>query len=202
MDQLRDAYRNNRLILFVGSGVSANIGLPPWKELIDEIAVQLDYDPEVFNTYGNFLALAEYYRIKKGSIGPLRSWMDREWHRNIEIRDVRLVYAPAGGIGSFGGDVDNWMWPRHTGDFAFYRAYVGKDGKPAPFAEDNVPYQPKQWLRFADEPLREGDFVMVAGYPGRTARYALIANDLKVEYFGIDEGEPKQSSAATVLSKL
>ena len=90
MDQLRDAYRNNRLILFVGSGVSANIGLPPWKELIDEIAVQLDYDPEVFNTYGNFLALAEYYRIKKGSIGPLRSWMDREWHRNIEIRDSEI----------------------------------------------------------------------------------------------------------------
>ncbi len=90
MDQLREAYRNNRLILFVGSGVSANIGLPPWKELIDEIAVQLDYDPEVFNTYGNFLALAEYYRIKKGSIGPLRSWMDREWHRNIEIRDSEI----------------------------------------------------------------------------------------------------------------
>ncbi|EME01057.1 MULTISPECIES: SIR2 family protein [Stutzerimonas stutzeri subgroup] len=90
MDQLHEAYRTNRLILFVGSGVSANIGLPPWKELIDEIAVQLDYDPEVFNTYGNFLALAEYYRIRKGSIGPLRSWMDREWHRDIEIRDSEI----------------------------------------------------------------------------------------------------------------
>ncbi|MBE7373726.1 SIR2 family protein [Pseudomonas lopnurensis] len=90
MDLLKDAYRNNRLILFVGSGVSANIGLPPWKELIDEIAVQLDYDPEVFNTYGNFLALAEYYRIRKGNIGPLRSWMDREWHKDIEIRDSEI----------------------------------------------------------------------------------------------------------------
>lgn len=90
MDLLKDAYRNNRLILFVGSGVSANIGLPPWKELIDEIATQLGYDPEVFNTYGNFLALAEYYRIKKGNIGPLRSWMDREWHRDIEIRDSEI----------------------------------------------------------------------------------------------------------------
>ena len=95
--------------------------------------------------------------------------------RNLEIQDVRLVYAPQGSVGAYGGEVDNWMWPRHTGDFAFYRAYVGKDGKPAPFAEDNVPYQPKQWLRFADEPLREGDFVMVAGYPGRTARYALAS---------------------------
>lgn len=92
--------------------------------------------------------------------------------RNIEIRDVRLVYAPAGGIGSFGGDVDNWMWPRHTGDFAFYRAYVGPDGRPADYAEDNIPYTPRRVLRIADKPLREGDFVMVAGYPGRTSRYA------------------------------
>lgn len=93
--------------------------------------------------------------------------------RNIEIRDVRLVYAPPGGIGNFGGEIDNWMWPRHSGDFAFYRAYVGKDGRPAPFSEDNVPYQPKHWLAFAEEPLREGDFVMLAGYPGRTSRHAL-----------------------------
>ena len=92
--------------------------------------------------------------------------------RNLEIRDVRLVYAPAGGIGSFGGDVDNWMWPRHTGDFAFYRAYVGADGRPADYAEGNVPYTPQRVLRLADKPLREGDFVMVAGYPGRTSRYA------------------------------
>ncbi|VXB87732.1 Dipeptidyl aminopeptidase BII [Luteimonas sp. 9C] len=92
--------------------------------------------------------------------------------RNLEIRDVRLVYAPAGGIGSFGGDVDNWMWPRHTGDFAFYRAYVGRDGRPADYAEDNIPYTPQRFLRLADKPLREKDFVMVAGYPGRTSRYA------------------------------
>ncbi|WP_101926041.1 MULTISPECIES: S46 family peptidase [Luteimonas] len=92
--------------------------------------------------------------------------------RNLEIRDVRLVYAPAGGIGSFGGDVDNWMWPRHTGDFAFYRAYVGPDGRPAEYAEANIPYTPQRFLRIADKPLREDDFVMVAGYPGRTSRYA------------------------------
>ncbi|KAB8172109.1 S46 family peptidase [Marilutibacter maris] len=93
--------------------------------------------------------------------------------RNLEIRDVRLVYAPPGSIGNYGGEVDNWMWPRHTGDFSFYRAYVGKDGKPAAFADDNVPYQPRHWLKIADRPLEPGDFVMVAGYPGRTARYAL-----------------------------
>ena len=93
--------------------------------------------------------------------------------KNLEIRDVRLAYAPPGGIGNYGGEIGNWTWPRHTGDFAFYRAYVGKDGKPAAFAKDNVPYQPKHWLRLADKPLREGDFVMVAGYPGSTSRYAL-----------------------------
>jgi Peptidase S46 len=93
--------------------------------------------------------------------------------RNLEIRDVRLVYAPPGSIGNYGGEVDNWMWPRHTGDFAFYRAYVGRDGRPAAFSAENVPFKPKHYLRFADKPLAAGDFVMVAGYPGATNRYAL-----------------------------
>jgi hypothetical protein len=95
--------------------------------------------------------------------------------KNLEIKDVRLAYAPPGSVGKFGGDIDNWMWPRHTGDFAFYRAYVGRDGKPAAFSADNVPFQPKRWLKIADKPLGEGDFVMVAGYPGSTNRYALAA---------------------------
>ena len=98
---------------------------------------------------------------------------DYRLFRNLEIRDVRLAYAPPGSIGNYGGEVDNWMWPRHTGDFAFYRAYVGPDGKPAAHSPDNVPYRPRHWLKIADRPLREGDFVMVAGYPGRTSRYAL-----------------------------
>jgi len=101
--------------------------------------------------------------------------------RNLEIRDVRLVYAPPGGVGAFGGDVDNWMWPRQTGDFAFYRAYVGPDGTPADYSEDNIPYTPKQWLDLADAPLATGDFVMVAGYPGRTNRYALADEFIDTE---------------------
>lgn len=88
-----------------------------------------------------------------------------------EIRDVRLVYAPPRGIGFFGGEVDNWHWPRHTGDFTFYRAYVAPDGSPAEYSPDNVPYRPRYWLRVADEPLKPRDFVMVAGYPGRTQRW-------------------------------
>jgi len=93
--------------------------------------------------------------------------------KQLEIRDVRLVYAPANAIGKYGGDVDNWMWPRHTGDFAFYRAYVGPDGKPADPNESNVPYRPKSYLRVSREGVSEGDFAMIAGYPGRTNRYRL-----------------------------
>lgn len=90
--------------------------------------------------------------------------------QQLEIKDVRLVYAPAGGIGNFGGETDNWQWPRHTGDFGFYRGYVAPDGSSAPFATENVPYKPKAWLKIAKAPLQEGDFVMVAGFPGVTQR--------------------------------
>lgn len=90
--------------------------------------------------------------------------------QQLEIQDVRLAYAPALGVGFFGGDADNWMWPRHTGDFGFYRAYVAPDGSSRPFARDNVPYRPKSWLKIARQGLKDGDFVMVAGFPGTTNR--------------------------------
>jgi hypothetical protein len=89
----------------------------------------------------------------------------------LEIRDVRLVLAPPASVGNYGGEVDNWRWPRHTGDFTFFRAYVGKDGKPADFSADNVPFKPAHTLKLASRPLKEGDLVFVAGYPGRTNLY-------------------------------
>ena len=95
--------------------------------------------------------------------------------QQLEIKDVRLVYALASGIGNFGGETDNWQWPRHTGDFGFYRAYVAPDGSSAPYAKDNVPYKPKSWLKIATMPLSEGDFVMVAGFPGVTQRLQTAA---------------------------
>ena len=95
--------------------------------------------------------------------------------QQLEIKDVRLVYAPASGIGNFGGETDNWQWPRHTGDFGFYRAYVSPDGASVPYAKDNVPYKPKSWLKIATAPLTEGDFVMVAGFPGVTQRLQTAA---------------------------
>ena len=93
----------------------------------------------------------------------------------MEIKDVRLVYAPADGIGVFGGETDNWRWPRHTGDWSFLRAYVGKNGKPADFSKDNVPFNPKHWLKIATEGIKPGDLVFVAGYPGRTQRHQTYA---------------------------
>ncbi len=95
--------------------------------------------------------------------------------QQLEIKDVRLAYAPAGGIGNFGGETDNWQWPRHTGDFGFYRAYVAPDGSSAPFAKENVPYKPKSWLTLAKDGLKEGDFVMLAGFPGSTDRWRTVA---------------------------
>ncbi|MFT5277877.1 MAG: hypothetical protein ACI97K_002659 [Glaciecola sp.] len=89
----------------------------------------------------------------------------------LTIRDVRLAYAPPSSIGKFGGNTDNWQWPRQTGDWAFYRAYVGKDGKPADYSEDNIPYSNKAFLKVNAKGVDEGDYVMVLGYPGSTNRY-------------------------------
>ncbi|HEX7814720.1 MAG TPA: S46 family peptidase [Dyella sp.] len=93
--------------------------------------------------------------------------------KQLEIKDVRLVYAPPESIGKFGGDIDNWMWPRHTGDFSYLRAYVSKEGKSATYAKDNVPYHPRHVLKLNPAGVEQGDYVMVVGYPGRTNRYRL-----------------------------
>ena len=87
------------------------------------------------------------------------------------LSDVRMVFAPPSAIGNYGGEVDNWMWPRHTGDFALMRAYVGPDGKPAKYSKENVPYHPKLFLPFSAEGVSEGSFTMILGFPGRTFRY-------------------------------
>lgn len=122
------------------------------KEMVAACEKTPGYRCTVASYYGGL----EFYRLKQ-----------------LEIRDVRLVHAPPSGVGKFGGDTDNWMWPRHTGDYGFYRAYVSKDGKAADYAADNVPYVPKHFLKLATEGSKEGDFIMVAGYPGRTNRHRL-----------------------------
>ncbi len=95
--------------------------------------------------------------------------------KQLIIRDVRLVYAPAKGVGAFGGDIDNYEYPRHSGDFTFLRAYVGKDGKPAAYSPENVPFKPKSYLKINADGVKAGDGVFVAGYPGSTSRYRLTS---------------------------
>lgn len=120
------------------------------KKLVAECESDKAYRCSVVNFHGGL----EYYLFKQ-----------------MTIRDVRLVHAPAKSIGKYGGDIDNWMWPRHTGDYAFYRAYVGPDGKPADFSEDNVPFEPKHHLKVNAKGVADGDYIMVLGYPGSTNRY-------------------------------
>ncbi len=88
-----------------------------------------------------------------------------------EYADVRLVGAPPSSIGKFGGDTDNWMWPRHTGDFSMFRIYADKDNNPAPYSEDNVPYRPKKYFHISTKGVNEGDFTFIYGFPGRTNEY-------------------------------
>ena len=86
-------------------------------------------------------------------------------------RDVRLVGAPPSSIGKFGGDTDNWIWPRHTGDFSVFRVYAGADNKPADYSEENVPYRPKRHFKISTKGVEEGDFTMIYGFPGNTQEY-------------------------------
>ncbi len=95
--------------------------------------------------------------------------------RQLELSDVRLVYAPPRAIGNYGDEIDNFMWPRHTGDFTLLRAYVSKDGKPAAYSPDNVPYQPPAHLKMSVDGPKAGDFAMLAGYPGITYRHRTAA---------------------------
>ncbi|GAB3039312.1 S46 family peptidase [Oleiagrimonas citrea] len=122
------------------------------KTLVKQCETSEDFRCDVYSFYGGY----RYQLIKQR-----------------EIKDVRLVYAPPESIGKYGGDVDNWMWPRHTGDFSYLRAYVAPDGRSAAYSKDNVPYMPKHWLKVNPKGLEAGDFAMVVGYPGRTNRYRL-----------------------------
>jgi hypothetical protein len=134
----------------------------------------------------------------------------------LKIKDIRVVYVPARSIGEYGGDIDNWMWPRHTGDFSFLRAYVRPDGKPAGYAKDNVPYKPKSYLKISARGIKEGDFAMILGFPGRTYRHFTsyaIESDIMFRYPSqiktaqdliriFEEHSKKDRGAALKLSSL
>jgi hypothetical protein len=144
------------------------------QRLVEEITKELVTAGE--KTPGNECAVARFYG-------------GREFYlvTYFKVRDMRVVYVPARSVGEYGGEVDNWMWPRHTGDFSFLRAYVGTDGRPADYSRDNVPFRPLHYFPISRRPLRAGDFTMILGYPGTTKRWhtaAEVANEVQANYPG------------------
>jgi hypothetical protein len=108
--ELIQAVRDRRALLFVGAGLSMNLGLPSFAGLIEQIATTLDYDPELFSSHGDYLALAEYYELEKGSIGPLRSWMDREWHKgDIRSSEVHKLVSELDFPIIYTTNYDSWL---------------------------------------------------------------------------------------------
>lgn len=119
-------------------------------------------------------ALAEEYETDPFTHARIVPFYSRNKYYVVlydQFRDVRLVTAPPSSVGKFGGDTDNWMWPRHTGDFSVFRVYAGKDNRPANYSDENVPYQPKYVVPVSLEGVTDGDYAMTVGYPGSTQRY-------------------------------
>jgi hypothetical protein len=128
---------------------------------------------EVSNRIKALIAECETDKAYRCSVPAFHRGLEYYRIRQLMIRDVRVVYAPSDMIGNYGGDIDNYEWPRQTGDFTFLRAYVGKDGRPADPSRDNVPYKSKDFLVVSAEGLKNGDPILLAGYPGTTSRYKL-----------------------------
>ena len=161
-----------------------------------------DVTPEILGNVPSIASQQEYDRITRENIQALKKRL-RDENPGMEIsvksffggnqffafvmevyKDVRLVGTPPSSIGKFGGDTDNWMWPRHTGDFSIFRVYAGKDNRPADYSPENVPYKADKFLKISLDGVEENDFAMIMGFPGSTERYATsyeIDNLLKVE---------------------
>ncbi|MBM4089086.1 MAG: S46 family peptidase, partial [Planctomycetes bacterium] len=106
------------------------------------------------------------------------------------------------GIGNFGGETDNWQWPRHTGDFSFLRAYVSKEGKPVPYSKDNVPYRPKHFLKVSPKGASPGDLIFVAGYPGRTARLSPYAEVREIVEWTLPRSIKRATDLIAILESV
>lgn len=165
-----------------------------------------DVTSKVLDGVGEDIDEAERSRLVRTNMTSLTADATSDNHYNAFIRpfyhgnqyfmfvtetfkDVRMVGAPPSSIGKFGGDTDNWMWPRHTGDFSIFRVYAGKDNKPAEYSEENVPYKPRHFLPVNIKGVDKGDFTMVYGFPGRTQEYLTsfavdhtynVANPIKI----------------------
>ena len=141
------------------NGINEQLSSPDY---FNRIYIKMDSLASVYTQNG------KYYAIVK----PMYNHNSFYLFLYERFLDVRLVAAPPSSIGNFGGDVDNWHWPRHTGDFSMFRIYTGPDGKPANYSTKNIPYVPKRFLNISLKGINEGDFAMIIGYPGTTYRYA------------------------------
>lgn len=122
----------------------------------------------------NIAAVTKSYPRESWQDAMIRTFYDGNQYLLFVVenfKDVRLVGAPPSSIGKFGSDTDNWVWPRHTGDFSLFRVYADKNNRPAEYSKDNVPYTPKHYFPISAKGIKEGDFTMVMGYPGRTTEY-------------------------------
>ena len=131
----------------------------------------------------------EKYNADKAEIEPIYYGNQQVLYVYRTFRDVRLVGAPPSSIGKFGGDTDNWVWPRHTGDFSIFRVYANADNEPAEYSEENVPYRPARHFKVSTKGVEEGDFTMIYGFPGNTQEYvtadaveyvAEVSNPMKI----------------------
>jgi len=125
----------------------------------------------VSEAIANIEKVARLQTKNEVKVKPMFSGNEYYLFINEIFRDIRLVGAPPSSIGKFGGDTDNWVWPRHTGDFSVFRIYANKNNEPATYSLDNVPYKPKKFLSVSLKGIKEGDFTMVYGFPGRTSEY-------------------------------
>ena len=134
----------------------------------------------------NIVALVEKYSEGgkyKVEVEPFFQGLEYYMFIYEVFNDVRLVFAPPASIGKYGGDTDNWMWPRHTGDFSVFRVYADKNNQPAEYSKDNVPFKPKHYLPISIKGVEKGDFTMIWGYPGSTERYMTsyeVANTINI----------------------
>ena len=148
-----------------------------------------DVTSDVVGNIPSIAGQAEFSRIANENIKGVVERLEKE-HPGMEVivrpffgqnqffafvlevyTDVRLVGTPPQSIGKFGGDTDNWMWPRHTGDFSIFRVYAGPDNRPADYSPENRPYRAEKYLKVSLAGVKEGDFAMVMGFPGSTQRY-------------------------------
>jgi len=162
------------------------------------------YDPAMSEAQRDSLVKANGDAIVKQVVDPskgIRASVEALYYANQYYlfvykvyRDVRLVGAPPSSIGKFGGDTDNWMWPRHTGDFSIFRIYADKNNEPADYSADNVPYTPKRFFTVSRAGVREGDFTFVYGCPGSTKEY--VSSD-EVRYVG-EVSDPEKIALRTL----